>query len=206
MEPLMKISQFIAAALVALAPTVSSAQDFYFGGGLAYSSGTSESSFSGTDSDLQAGMVTLILGQRFAAGSGFWGWETSADLSFGAETENSISGLTCAAGGAAGPYLCEHKATLRLVGIYGTPIGQGTEIYGSLGLGMLMGDYADNSFTTESASTYGLTIGVGLNREFASGLIGRGEIIYDNFNRDTQDFYSSNYQGATVRFGLIRKF
>jgi hypothetical protein len=193
-------------AFVGLFSSVASAQDFYFGGGLAYSTGESDAAPGFFGSELDAGMVTLIVGQRFAAGNGFWGWETSADLSFGAETEQVGTGGTCAVDGADGPYLCEHDATLRLVGIYGAPIGQGTEIYGSLGLGMMMGDYADNTNSVESAMTYGLTVGVGLNREFGNGLIGRGEIIYDHFNRDTQEFYNSNYSGATVRFGLLHRF
>jgi hypothetical protein len=193
-------------ALAAMIPATASAQDFYFGGGLAYSTGESDPTFTGSNSELDAGMVTLIVGQRFAAGNGFWGWETSADLSFGAETEEVGTGGTCAVDGADGPYLCEHAATLRLVGIYGAPIGQGSEIFGSLGLGMMTGDYADDVGSVESAMTYGLTVGVGVNREFGNGLIGRGEIIYDNFNRDTQEFYNSNYSGATVRFGLLRKF
>lgn len=195
----------LAATLAALISPSVSAQEFYLGGGLAYSSGESKAEF-GDPADLQAGMVTLILGQRFAAGNGFWGWETSADLSFGAETEESSAGTTCATAGADGPYLCKHDATLRLVGIYGVPVGQGTEIYGSLGLGMLLGDYADGPNTVASDATYGLTVGVGLNREFGNGLIGRGEIIYDNFSSDTQESYNSDYTGTTVRLALLRKF
>jgi opacity protein-like surface antigen len=193
-------------AFAALLPTFASAQDFYFGGGLAYSSGTSDGVIGGSgESDLSAGMVTLILGQRYAAGNGFWGWETSADLSFGSETENSISGLPCSSA-ASGSYLCSHDATIRIVGMYGAPVGQGTEIYGSLGLGMMTGDYATDSFTVESASTFGVTVGVGLNREFANGLIGRGEVIYDDFGNDTQEIFDSSYSGATVRLALLRRF
>lgn len=195
----------LAATLAALISPSVSAQEFYLGGGLAYSAGESNAEF-GDPADLQAGMVTLILGQRFAVGNGFWGWETSADLSFGAETEESSAGTTCATAGADGPYLCKHDATLRLVGIYGVPVGQGTEIYGSLGLGMLLGDYADGPGTVASDATYGLTVGVGLNREFGNGLIGRGEIIYDNFSSDTQESYNSDYTGTTVRVALLRKF
>ena len=195
-----------AAVLASLTCSAASAQDFYFGGGLGYTNGESESSFVGSNSDLSAGMLTLILGQRFAAGSNFWGWETSADLSFGAEAEDSALGGTCADAGADGPYLCKHDATLRLVGLYGAPIGEGTEVFGSLGIGMMTGDYADDLNSVESASTYGLTIGVGLNREFGNGLVGRGEIIYDNFSSDTQEFYDSDYSGTTFRYALLRKF
>jgi opacity protein-like surface antigen len=151
-------------------------------------------------------MVTLILGQRFAAGSGFWGWETSADLSFGAEAEDAFAGTTCAEAGADGPYLCQHDATLRLVGLFGTSVGAGTEVFGSLGVGMLLGDYANSPATTESAYTYGLTVGVGLSREFGNGLIGRGEIICDDFGNNTQDAYDSDYSGTTLRLALLRRF
>jgi Outer membrane protein beta-barrel domain len=200
----MKIRQLpLLAALAGLVPAAASAQEFYYGGGLGYTSGTSI--LFGTDtSELQTGVVTLVFGQRYAAGNGFWAWETSADLSFGAETD--FQGFVCSVDGADGPYLCQHDATLRLVGIYGAPIGQGMEIYGSLGLGALLGDYADNSNSVESAMTYGLTVGVGINRDFGNGLTARGEVIYDNFNRDTQEFYNSNYQGTSVRVALLRKF
>ncbi|WP_431298403.1 hypothetical protein [Tabrizicola sp. BL-A-41-H6] len=200
-----RLLPILVAAFAASAGSAASAQEFYFGGGLAYTSGTSESEF-GNSSDLDAGMLTLILGQRFAAGSGFWGWETSADLSFGSETEESSFGAVCSVDGANGPYLCEHTATVRLVGIYGVPVGADTEVFGSLGVGMMLGDYADNPFSVESARTYGGTIGLGLNRDFGGGLVARGEVIYDSFNRDTQEFYESDYSGTSLRVALIRKF
>lgn len=200
-----RLLPIVVAAFAASAGSAASAQEFYFGGGLGYTSGTSDSEF-GNSSDLDAGMLTLLFGQRFAAGSGFWGWETSADLSFGSETEESEIGAVCSVDGAAGPYLCEHTATVRLVGLYGMPIADGTEVFGSLGVGMLLGDYADSSSTVESAYTYGATVGLGVNRDFGGGLVARGEVIYDSFNRDTQEFYESDYSGTSLRVALIRKF
>jgi Outer membrane protein beta-barrel domain len=202
MKPLLPV---LVAAFAATASSSASAQEFYFGGGLAYTSGTSKSE-DGNSSELDAGMLTLILGQRFAAGSGFWGWETSADLSFGSETEESSIGAVCSVDGANGPYLCEHKATVRLVGLYGVPIADGTEVFGSLGVGMMLGDYANSPTTVESAYTYGATVGLGVNRDFGGGLVARGEVIYDSFNRDTQEFYESDYSGTSLRVALIRKF
>jgi opacity protein-like surface antigen len=194
----------LAIAATTAAPAV--AQEFYFGGGLAYSSGTSDNvTGGGGESDLSAGMLTLLVGQRFAAGSGFWGWETSADLSFGAETENTDNGFPCS-DGAEGSYLCSQDATLRLVGIYGMPVGQGTELFGSLGVGMMTGDFADSSSSVESASTYGLTVGAGVNVAVGNELTARGEVIYDSFTNTTQDEYSSDYKGTTFRLVLVRKF
>jgi hypothetical protein len=192
------------ALILGLSASPALAEGFYFGGGLSYSNGTSESEFIGTNSDLKAGMATLILGQRFEAGTGFFGWETSADLSFGADTD--YFGGTCAEEGADGPYLCTHDATVRVVGIYGTSIGSGTEVFGSLGVGTMLGDYATSPSTVESARTYGVTFGLGVNHDLANGLTLRGEVIRDRFTRDTQEDYDSTYSGTTVRVALLRKF
>ncbi len=200
-----RLLSIVVAAFAATAGSVASAQEFYFGGGLAYTSGTSQSEF-GNSSDLDAGMLSLIIGQRFAAGTGFWGWETNADLSFGSETKESTFGAVCSTDGANGPYLCEHKATVRLVGVYGVPVGAGTEVFGSLGVGVMLGDYADSPTSVESARTYGATAGLGLSRDFGGGLTARGEVIYDSFDRNSQEFYDSSYYGTSLRMALIRKF
>jgi opacity protein-like surface antigen len=194
------------AALVGISAAPLAAQDLYFGVGLGYSTGTSDAYEIGPTSDLDAGMLSLIVGQRFAAGNGFWGWETSADLSFGKETNETGTLDTCAANNASAPYLCKHSATLRLVGVYGVPIGEGTELYGALGVGMLQGDYADNFSSVESAMTYGLTAGIGVNGELRNGMIARAEVIYDDFGSTTQEGGLSDYSGGTIRFGLLRKF
>lgn len=194
------------APLLGLTAAPLAAQELYFGGGVAYASGTSDAYEIGPTSDLDAGMLSLIVGQRFAAGNGFWGWESSADLSFGEETGETGTADTCAADGANAPYMCKQNATLRLVGVYGAPIGEGTEIFGTLGVGMLMGDFATEAFTVESASTYGLTAGIGVNGELRNGLIARAEVIYDDFNSTTQEANVSDYSGTSVRFALLRKF
>lgn len=199
----------VSAALLAGAFCLSSpalAQDIYWGGGLAFSSGTSDQvSGGGGSSDLSAGMLTLLLGQRFDRGSMFLGWEASADLSFGADTENSVNGLPCS-GGATGSYLCSHDMTIRFVGVVGAAVGQGTDVFGSLGFGMLKGDFATNTFTVESASVHGLTAGVGVEHAFGNGLTGRGEVIYDKFNQSSQEVFSSEYSGSTVRLSVIKRF
>lgn len=182
------------------------AQDVYLGGGLAFASGTSDQVTGGAgESDLSAGMVSLILGQRFERGSTFFGWETSADFSFGAETESPFTGTACSVS-ATGSYLCSQDVTLRFVGIYGASVGQGTEVFGSLGIGVMKGDFATSFLTVESAAVHGLTAGVGINQAFGNGLIGRGEVIYDKFTNSSQEAFSSEYTGTTVRLSVLRKF
>lgn len=151
-------------------------------------------------------MLSLIFGQRIAAGNGFLGWESSADLSFGAETKHSVLGSVCSVDGAAGPYLCEHQATVRIVGTYARSVGAGTEVFGSLGVGVLRGDYADSPGSVISSKTYGATLGLGFNRDFGRGLTARGEVIYDRFDSNTQELYDPTYSGATIRFALVRRF
>ena len=193
----------LASAIAFASPAI--AQDLYWGAGVGYSAGASDQVSGGSgSSDLSAGMLTLILGQRFAAGNGFWGWETSADLSFGAEAKNPANGVSCPP--ANGSYLCKHDATVRIVGLYGAPIGQGTELFGALGVGMMMGDYATDTMGVGSARTYGLTVGLGVNRDFGNGMTLRGEVIRDEFKQDTQEPYSSDYSGTSVRLALLRKF
>lgn len=181
-----------------------SAEGLYFGGGVGYTGATSTAQFSANNaSEFDSGIATLILGQRFTAGAGFWGWETSADFSFGDEPE--FNNFTCDEG-AGGPYICAHTATLRLVGTYGQPIATGTNMFGSLGVGMALGDYASDFDVLESAYTYGLTVGVGIEHSYQSGLIARGEVIYDDFTSDTQEAYNSDYRATTVRLAVLRKF
>lgn len=149
-------------------------------------------------------MLTVILGQRFDAGAGFFGWETSADLSFGAEAEGASIGTSCPP--ASGSYLCSHDATYRIIGQYGTAIGEGTEIFGSVGVGMIKGDFATSAFTQASASLSGLTVGLGAIRDFGNGFTFRGEVIHDSFKNSTQDPLASEYSATSVRLALLRKF
>lgn len=200
-----RLATALLASVVSLASPVL-AQEVYWGGGLAFGSGTSDNvTGGGGTSDLSAGMVSVILGQRFDRGSMFFGWEANADLSFGADTENSINGQTCSAG-ASGSYLCSHDMTLRVVGVLGTSVGAGTDLFGSLGVGMLKGDFANNTNSVESASVSGFTASLGVDHAFGNGLIGRGEVVYDKFDKSSQEDFSSEYTGTTLRLSVLRRY
>jgi opacity protein-like surface antigen len=196
----------LAAALAIASPSL--AQDVYVGGGVAHVNGTSDNVVGGGGSgasELSTGAVSLILGIRRNMGTTFWGLEANADLSFGAEAENSASGATCSVG-ATGSYLCSHESTLRLVGIYGVSLGQGTEVFGSLGIGRLKGDFATSITTVESASISGVTVGLGLGHDFGSGIVARGEVIHDRFTNTKQATFLSEYSATTLRVSVLRKF
>lgn len=200
----------LAATLTGSVSGAAFAQEMYYGGGLAYTSATSDNVAGGSgESDFSAGMLSLIIGQRHEAGSGFWALEASADLSFGAEAENPATGFTCY-DGSSGSYFCKQKATIRMVGIYGMPVGQGTEVFGSLGLGVLFGENAVNTNAVDSGAHYGLTVGLGLSHELANGMTLRGEVIHDRFDRDNYDIPVdagvSDVTGTTLRVSLLRKF
>lgn len=194
------------AAAVFAAPALH-AQDLYYGIGLAYGNATSGNVTGGSgESELRAGMLSLAVGQRFAAGNGFLGWEANADLSFGAEAENTVTGAPCPTT-ASGSYLCSHDATIRLVGVMGTSVGPATEIFGSLGIGVVRGDFATNTFTQGSGTVSGATAGLGVQHMLSNGSAIRGEVIFDRFgNADQSAGYESDYDATTLRLSLVRKF
>lgn len=201
----------LALAVAALLPASAMAQEMYYGGGLAYSSMTSDKVRGGSGtSELSTGMVSLIVGQRFAAGdAAFWAWEANADLSFGAKAKNPDTGYECAQG-SSGSYLCGHDATLRLVGIYGAEVAQGTEIFGSFGLAVLAGENSVNTNAVDSGMHSGMTVGLGLNQTLANGMTLRGEVIYDHFTKDNYDIpvsgNISEVDATTFRLSLLRRF
>lgn len=197
---------FAIAAAFAAAPALH-ARELYYGIGLSYGDATSDNVTGGSgESELRAGMLSLAVGQRFAAGSGFVAWEANADLSFGAETENTITGDTCSPV-ASGSYLCSHDATIRLVGVMGTSVGPSTEIFGTLGIGVVRGDFATGSTTQGSGTVTGATAGLGAQHMLSNGSSIRGEVIFDRFrNADQSAGFESDYDATTLRLSLVRKF
>lgn len=205
-EPRTQMNTYrIVALAFAFTATTASAQDFYVGGGLSYTDGESLPQFGGS-SDLGTGMLSLIIGTRHDFAASFVGLEASADLGFGAETTNHTGGQTCAVG-AIGPYLCSHDATYRLVGLFGVPFSTGTEVFGSLGIGVLHGQFADSPNTTGKGAIYGATFGLGVNHTLGGANLLRGELIYDNFGKAKQSGgYTSKYDDMSIRISMIHKF
>ena len=182
-------------------------QDLYFGGGLAYTDGTSDTVSAGSgSSSLSAPLLSAVIGQRFTAANVFFGWEANADFSFGAGTTGSVTDAGCS-DGATGSYLCAHDATVRLVGVVGTTINNGISLFGTAGLGGLKGDFSTSPSAVESGSVYGWTAGVGISHGLFNGAEMRGELIYDKFsNPDQPNAFQSQYDATTVRITVVRKF
>ena len=159
-----------------------SADGFYYGFGLGYTSAESEQGGGGTGfSELDTAMLGLTTGYKWNVTSGFAALEMDADLSFGQKTKNTVTGFECSGGGASGAYFCSHDATVRFRGIYGMPVGNGWDVFGALGYGMVAGDGATSGTTSASAITGGITAGIGVQKALGNGTL-RVEFIHDNFS------------------------
>ncbi len=198
------VGKVLAPAVIAMAAASAQAQQFYVGGGLAYVSGESDWGSPTETSELSTGAASIIVGQRYDLANSFWAIEANADLTFGAAAD-PIGPEECGVS-ASGPYLCEHKATVRIVGIYGLTTASGLDIFGSLGYGVVYGDFADDTASVGSGHVGGVTAGLGLARDIGAGAV-RGELIYDNFTSANQSGgFESDYTATTARVSYIMKF
>ena len=201
----------LALSVALMAAHSASADGIYYGFGLGYTSAESEQGGGGSGfSDLDSAMLGLTTGYKWNMTSGFAALEMDADLSFGQKTENTITGLECS-GGASGAYFCSHDATVRFRGIYGMPVGNGWDIFGALGYGMVFGDGATSGSTTGSAVTGGITAGVGVQKQLGSGTL-RVEFIHDNFKNGLKNpsfggiSYSPTWEANTLKATYLINF
>lgn len=187
-------------ALAMLAAGPAAADDFYYGVGLGFSdvnSGTGSFGTQASDADLS--MLGLTLGYRVDRAKVFFAGELDGDVNLGGTFQDDVSGNTCAAG-ASGPYYCSHNSTLRLRGVVGTPLANGYEIFGSLGVVQVTGKSAVNTFAEQSVQSTGFTVGVGAQRKMPSFGTGRLELIYDEANSSNNPSgYEPKYQAMTLK-------
>lgn len=124
-----------------------------------------------------------------------------------------MTGVLCSTG-AEGPYFCSHDATLRLVGVIGTPFGAGFEGFLSGGLVIVDGKSATTPFTVANNRNYGLTGGVGLQRDVGQGKI-RFEITYDKANNAFNNppnlvsgspSFEPSYEATSARLSYVINF
>ncbi len=194
-----------AIALMASAPAALANPGFYYGVGLGFSSMESFDNNPGTaqTSEADTFVLGLTLGYRWENMAMFYGVELDADLSGGADFEEVLSGATCAAG-ALGPYWCNHDATLRFRGLVGQTMASGTEIFGSLGVVSVYGDSAVAPAATASIRSTGYTVGIGLQQDFAAGMTGRLELIYDQAdNSNNPGGFDPDYKAVTLKSTLL---
>ncbi|WP_299349816.1 outer membrane beta-barrel protein [uncultured Shimia sp.] len=205
----------LAAGLLALSTMCGSqalAEGFYFGAGLGYTDAESDGGGTGTRySELDTGALGLTGGYSWDLDGSFAALEIDTDISFGSDLKQNGTGVKCSSGTSA-PYFCSHDATVRLRGTYGTEVANDWSLFGSLGLGFVMGDSAVTvPGATDSAIVGGLTAGFGAQKPLGSGVL-RVEFIHDNF-KNTLDkpsngtvTYDPNWEANSVKVTYLLKF
>ena len=195
--------------LTLLAPVLAQAQTqpgLYVGGGLSFTSADSTAStngVSGSGSSTGELFGLSIVSGYLWSGGGTWNFGAELDADF--SLNGAIDGASCGSA-ATGAYMCDHKATVRLRGIVTTQVGAGT-IFGALGVGVALGDFADGPFTVSSGSVYGASVGVGFVRPIGGNASIRGELNYDMFNNADQfGGQASDWSAVSARVMAIFQF
>ncbi|HQU70244.1 MAG TPA: outer membrane beta-barrel protein [Albidovulum sp.] len=169
-------------------PSAASAESgLYYGLGLATRNAWSAEDFGGSSRDTNPA-IGFTLGYRADSGAVFFGGELDGEFSLGSDMKPT-GGSSCDVG-ANGPYVCETNATVRLRGIAGTSLGNGTEVFGTAGFVAIVGESAVNPTEQANVVNRGFTFGVGVQRDFGTGKL-RGELIYDRAMKSNEP--SSNF-------------
>lgn len=197
-----RIELFACATVFAAFAGAAQADDgLYYGFGLGLSSVTSDpTSFSGIGRG-SAVDLGFSVGYRKDFAKAFVGGELDGEMSLGADLTNA--GVPCSTV-ASGPYFCTHDATLRARVIVGTPVGDGVEAFGSLGMVAVKGDSATNSFTQGETINTGFTIGAGVQTDYRNGKL-RAEIIYDRANNVAKNpaIYEPHYEAMSLKVSFL---
>jgi opacity protein-like surface antigen len=93
----------------------------------------------------------------------------------------------------------------HLRGKLGVPLGEEGRIMPFIAGGLALADYdvTENGLMLGSGVTAGFTIGAGVDVRFADNLVGRAEVLYDDYGTRSEDYYSSSLTGVTARASLI---
>ena len=179
----------------------------YAGAGLFYSSIDSETVRGGLPpgpyrTNGSPSGISFVFGNKWDHGNYNIGVELDGDISLDGETDGP-----CGAAVAAGPYMCEHKATLRLRGTVSKQVGA-VEMFGAIGIGTALGDAAITPTATSSVSLRGMSIGAGVSFPVGTNMNIRGEVNYDDFGSSSHNsvFHESDYQATSVRLMAIYDF
>jgi len=203
-----------ALAAAALTATSAYADGSYVGVGLGYSSIESLHTDPGPGSgasELETAVVGLTTGYRWDLGRGFAAAEVDADFSLDSDLGNTVTGATCPTPGATGAYYCSQNATIRLRGIYGIPVGNNWDVFGTLGYGVVVGQAATGTNLIDRAVTGGLTASLGTQVPVGLGKL-RVEVIHDNFtnaiDKPTSAFgtYSPSWEATSLKATFIYSF
>jgi outer membrane immunogenic protein len=93
----------------------------------------------------------------------------------------------------------------HLRGKVGVPLGDEGRIVPFIAGGLALADYEvrEGVETIGSGVTAGLSIGAGVDLRLTDNLVGRAEVLYDDYGTRTKDYYSSSLTGVTARASLI---
>ncbi len=195
---------------VMTATGVQAEEGLYGGIGLSYSSVESFDNLFGITSEDEGAAFGMTLGYRSEKAQFFFGPELDADIFLDDELESI--GTPCASV-AFGPYYCTRSAVFRLRGVVGHAFANGYELFGTAGYGVVIGQGATSSFTTDRGISGGLTASLGVQRDLASGSALRVEAIYDDFSdtlvRPDDGFgfsYEPQYEAKSVKVTYLKAF
>jgi opacity protein-like surface antigen len=189
----------VAAFLAAGVGAARAEGSFYYGFGLGATRAESESNFPGVESDDTFGLLGLTFGYRRERASGFMALELDGDLSFG-NNFTGDSGTECDTY-ADGPYFCTHDATLRLRAVAGQVMNNGMEGFVSLGFAAVRGESAVQPTVQENNTNIGFTLGLGAQKNLASGRRVRGEAVLDVLHNSTTEprGWTPEYEAVTLK-------
>ncbi len=197
MKYLMSTSALIA-GLAATSAAYAQGITYYYGGGIEYSMGTSDTVF--TPSEGTVGGVTLLFGMEAPlSGPYFYGGEASFTYNFSQDW--TYDNGSCGPGGT-GPYACELDYAARVVGIFGYDMGS-FDLFANAGVGYVTGTY---DFNTATGNNYGYTAGIGVRYDIGNGLKIRGEFIYDYLIYGGVATFDTEWTATTARITLTKNF
>jgi outer membrane immunogenic protein len=93
----------------------------------------------------------------------------------------------------------------HLRGKVGLALGDEGRIVPFIAGGLALADYDvfEAEYPLGSGVTVGWTIGAGVDLRLTDNLIGRAEVLYDDYGTRTEDDYSSSLTGVTARASLM---
>ncbi len=202
---LFKRAVLAASVTIAMLATSASADGMYYGIGLGITDAESDPKvFAPSTSGATFATLGATAGYRWDRSGHFLGAEANLDLGLGADFDDDFTGTACKTD-AYGPYYCSHKATLRLRGMIGTEIGNGMELFGTLGLAAMSGDGAIYIDQQDGGVNTGVTVGMGLQKQVGRNTH-RIELIYDDLSSNSTKpggIYEPEYKAVSLNYTLI---
>ncbi len=154
----------------------------------------------------------MVLGYRSEKGRAFFGPEINVERFRRGWFQDMTVPVNCEAIQNAS-YYCSRRSTYRVRGIYGRKLGQRTEVYGALGMGVMKGYGPIQQGRISLGINAGVTVGLGIQYPIRRNGMLRAEVVYDNFDLVVQhprgpdgQRYSPSYEATTIKVSYIMSF